>query len=306
MDARLPWPADVPLPTLPPLVVETHGSGIALFGDAVVQALQFNAESDDHGVAPLPEEFKVPAAACGGADKWHQHVAACVRAVHGQPGGLLFNWFTLNPAEGGANGVRCLTCGGKPLSFGGGRDSSSPFTNFITGHLRSPKHTKARDAVIAQVEAAVAAGSSKTRAEIAMDILASRAGILPSSPLPSVQLRPVGSEPIGLPMTRSFAWSSEGPGQPATKQEQLDSKLGVGAYRLNDDSSLAACQRCSRHRPTWIQLSHPNWLKNAIAHFEKHGRPKNGMQPLEFFGIRATSERLCDAVPARGWMLPCS
>ena len=185
MDPRLPWPADVPPPTLPPLVAETHGSGIALFGDAVVQALQFNAESDD--VAPLPEEFKVPAAACGGADKWHQFVAACVRTVNGQPGGLLFNWFSLNTTEDGACGVQCLTCGGKPLSFGGGRDASSPFHNFTSRHLRSPKHEKARGAVIAQVEAAVAAGSSKTRAEIAMDFLASRAGILPSSALPSVR-----------------------------------------------------------------------------------------------------------------------
>lgn len=135
MDPRLPWPADVPPPTLPPLVAETHGSGIALFGDAVVQALQFNAESDD--VAPLPEEFKVPAAACGGADKWHQFVAACVRTVNGQPGGLLFNWFSLNTTEDGACGVQCLTCGGKPLSFGGGRDASSPFHNFTSRHLSS-------------------------------------------------------------------------------------------------------------------------------------------------------------------------
>jgi hypothetical protein len=223
MDPRLPWPADVPPPTLPPLVAEQYGRGIALFGDAVVQALQTNPESDD---VVVPEEFKVPAAACGGAAKWHQHVASCVRTVNGQPGGLLFNWFSLNAAEGGARGVLCITCGGTPINFGGGRDTSSPFNHFLRHLKTSGKHEKARDAVIAQVEAAVAAGSSLTRAEIAMAILASRAGVLPGSPLPSVQLQPIGSEPIGLPMTRSIAWSSERPGQPATKQEQLNSRPG--------------------------------------------------------------------------------
>lgn len=165
MDPRLPWPTDVPPPTLPPLVAETHGSGIALFGDAVVQALQFNSESDDGVVL---EEFKVPAAACGGADKWHQYVAACVHTVNGQPGGLLFNWFSLNPTEGGAS-VRCITCSGTHINFGGGRDTSSPFNSFFR-HLKTKRHEKARDAVIAQVEAAVAAGCSETRAEIAMKI----------------------------------------------------------------------------------------------------------------------------------------
>ena len=134
-----------------------------------------------------------------------------------------------------------------------------------------------------------------------MQILAERAGVLPSSELPSVQLQPVGSEPIGPPTTRSSAWSTTQHDQPATKQEQLDARLGAGAFTVNDDGSLAGCGRCSRHKPTWIHLSHPNWLKNAIAHYESHSRPKDGMQRLEYFGIKAISERLCDAIPARAF-----
>ena len=276
---------------MPGDVAALYGPGIVLFGTAVVNALNCHAEGIEGVVTP---KLSDTVAACGGASKWQGFVADCVAKLSKLPGSIAFNWISIDCTADGPSGACCLTCGGNSISFGGGRATSSPFNSYLQ-HTQSRKHEKARDALLAKVEAAAVA-SGLPRAEIAMQILAERAGLLPASELPHVELQPVGSEPLGPPTTRSIGWSAAQPNQPATKQEQLDEQLGTGAFTVNDDGSLAGCGRCSRHKPTWIQLSHPNWLKNAIAHYQSHTRPKHGMQRLEFFGITACSSRLCDAV----------
>ena len=288
----LPRPPLVPPEVeCPANVAALYGPGIVLFGTAVVDALNCHAEGIEGIVTP---KLSDTVAACGGASKWQGFVADCVAKLSKLPGSIAFNWISIDCTADGPSGACCLTCGGNSISFGGGRATSSPFNSYLQ-HTQSRKHEKARDALLAKVEAAAVA-SGLPRAEIAMQILAERAGLLPASELPHVELQPVGSEPLGPPTTRSIGWSAAQPNQPATKQEQLDEQLGTGAFTVNDDGSLAGCGRCSRHKPTWIQLSHPNWLKNAIAHYQSHTRPKHGMQRLEFFGITACSSRLCDAV----------
>ena len=74
-----------------------------------------------------------------------------------------------------------------------GRDSSSPFKDYLSKHVQGRKHERARDKALAEVEAAVTS-SGRTRAEIAMSILAQRAGLVPSYELPRAELQPVGSE----------------------------------------------------------------------------------------------------------------
>ena len=293
--AALPWPPGAPPAEVVPSIADCYGPGIALFGAAVVHSLHCHAEGIN-GVPP-PELSSI-VESYGGALKWHACVAACVDQIKEQPGGLQFNWFMLGSAGGGPFGVCCLTCGSKStgLANSGREGSSSPFHSFLSKHIKNGRrHETARDALLAQVEEAHAA-SGVPRAELAMRILAQRAGLLPSAELPHVELQPVGSEPIGTPTTRSAAWSSVSPDQPASKQEQLDATVGSGAYVVNDDDTLAGCQRCSRHHRRFIHLSHPNWLNNASAHYESHRTPKGGMQTLEFFGIKPCTARLCNAV----------
>ena len=196
-----------------------------------------------------------------------------MNTVNAEPGGLLYNWFKLGSSAGGPYGMCCLTCDGKSTTLGtAGSGRGSPFNNFLTKHLKSPRGTRSsvqRDAVLSQVEAAATASGSP-RAELAMQILASRVGLVSSTSTEPPRLHPVGAEPLGTPTLRSATWSSLVPEQPATKQEQLDLKLGTGSYVVNTGGSLAGCQQCSRHRPRWIHLSHPNWLQNATAHHESH------------------------------------
>jgi len=158
----------------------------------------------------------------------------------------------------------------KCTGLGGGQIGTSPFNNFYSNHLKGTKHEKARDALLAQVEAAVLRGGGATRSALAMQILAQRAGLVPSAELPQIELQPVGSEPLGSPITRSSVWSSAHPDQPATKQEILDERLGSGAYLVNDDESLAECRHrlCPRRKPQLIHLANPNWLQNACSHYQ--------------------------------------
>ena len=291
----LPWPslAASPAPDAVAGAVTRYGPGIELFGDSVVHALK--QESANNAGTP---QLQALVKACGGAEKWHGWVEDCVNKVNAEPGGLRYNWFKFGSSAGGPYGMCCLTCGGKCTALGaagGGR--GSPFNNFLTKHLKSPGHEKHRDAVLAQVEAAATASGSP-RAELAMQILASRVGLVSSTSTEPPRLHPVGSEPLGAPTLRSATWSALVPEQPATKQEQLDLKLGTGSYVVNADGSLAGYQLCSRHRPRWIHLSNPNWVQNATVHYEWHTRPKDGMQRLDFFGIKACSARLCDAPAA--------
>ena len=141
-----------------------------MFGKDVVDSLLCRAEGVD-GI--IPPELTNIVNACGGAAKWHGFVGDCVEHLKQQPGGLISNWFALGSAQGGPYGVCCLTCGSKSTTLGGGQSTTTPFNNFLVNHLRSRKHEKARDALLAHVEAAVAAGGG-TRAEIAMQILAER------------------------------------------------------------------------------------------------------------------------------------
>ena len=274
----LPWPSLAASPALDAVAgaVTRYGPGIELFGDSVVHALK--QESANNAGTP---QLQALVKACGGAEKWHGWVEDCVNKVNAEPGGLRYNWFKFGSSAGGPYGMCCLTCGGKCTALGaagGGR--GSPFNNFLTKHLKSPGHEKHRDAVLAQVEAAATASGSP-RAELAMQILASRVGLVSSTSTEPPRLHPVGSEPLGAPTLRSATWSALVPEQPATKQEQLDLKLGTGSYVVNADGSLAGCQLCSRHRPRWIHLSNPNWVQNATVHYEWHTRPKEGMQRLD-------------------------
>jgi hypothetical protein len=227
----LPRPPLVPPEVeCPANVAALYGPGIVLFGTAVVNALNCHAEGIEGVVTP---KLSDTVAACGGASKWQGFVADCVAKLSKLPGSIAFNWISIDCTADGPSGACCLTCGGNSISFGGGRATSSPFNSYLQ-HTQSRKHEKARDALLAKVEAAAVA-SGLPRAEIAMQILAERAGLLPASELPHVELQPVGSEPLGPPTTRSIGWSAAQPNQPATKQEQLDEQLGTGAFTVNDD-----------------------------------------------------------------------
>ena len=290
-DALLPWPCLTSRPDVAASATALYGPGIVLFGEAITDALQHHAESTD-GI-PSPELSDV-VLSCGGAAKWHAFVANYITKINAQPGGLIFNCFKLGTSAGGPFGMCCLTCGGKSTALCKSH-VKSPFQNALR-HVEGTAHEKARDSLIAQVEQAASA-SGIPRAEVAMQMLAERIGMAFTEELPRVELQPVGCEPLRSLELRSCAWSSVSPGQPATKQEQLDAKVGSGAYEVNDDNSLAACQRCSRHKRKLIHLANPNWLKNACVHYDTHCRPNNGMQRLELFGIKACSSRLCDSIP---------
>ena len=226
--------------------VALYGPIIGLFGSDILQSVHCHSSKE---TVATPVAFADVAEACGGPEAWHAFVSDCVATVGAAPGGLRSNWFTLQAGDGDEkSGIRCLTCcgdgnGKAQYSFGGGRrQTGSPFTNFLSKHLKSVKHERERDAVLAQLEAA---GAGAPRTELAMRILASRLGLGPLLDQP--ELQPIGSEPTGA-TTRSRVWSSVQPDRPATKQEELDAKLGRGAYLVNADGTLAGCLRCSLHQ----------------------------------------------------------
>ena len=101
-DGKLPWPHGLPPCDAGAAIVASHGPGIALFGRSIIDALQCHVEGIE-GVTP--QELAAIAEWSGGAIKWNSSVANCVTAVVKQPGGLLFNWFTLGVARDGPYGI---------------------------------------------------------------------------------------------------------------------------------------------------------------------------------------------------------
>lgn len=159
----LPRPPLVPPEVeCPANVAALYGPGIVLFGTAVVNALNCHAEGIEGIVTP---KLSDTVAACGGASKWQGFVADCVAKLSKLPGSIAFNWISIDCTADGPSGACCLTCGGNSISFGGGRATSSPFNSYLQ-HTQSRKHEKARDALLAKVEAAAVA-SGLPRAEIA-------------------------------------------------------------------------------------------------------------------------------------------
>ena len=64
---------------------------------------------------------------------------------------------------------------------------------------------------------------------------------------PDPNLQPAGSEQLG-PQTRGSSLESLPPVLPPSKQQQLDSAVGLGKYVVDPDEATAACQRCSRFK----------------------------------------------------------
>ena len=83
------------------------------------------------------------------------------------------------------------------------------------------------------------------------------------------QLRPAGSEQLG-PVTRGSILRTQPPEIPRTRQQQLDDVVGVGRYVVDEEKSVAACLRCSRFKRQTINLLHPAWMANAVAHHATH------------------------------------
>jgi hypothetical protein len=151
----LPWPSNTPEPDSQLEAAALYGPGIALFGSEIVNAL--HCQTVNTNDAGTPPELTAVVERCGGAANWKDSVAACLATLCKQPGGLVFNWIKLGTVDGGPFGICCLTCGGPSTGFAmSGR--SSPFNNFTTNHLKGRRHERARDALLAQVEAAAAAG----------------------------------------------------------------------------------------------------------------------------------------------------
>ena len=110
------------------------------------------------------------------------------------------------------------------------------------------------------------------------------------------ELQPAGSEQLG-PATRGSVLRAQPPELPRTRQQQLDEAVGAGNYVVNEERSVAACQRCSRFNRQTINLLHPAWLANAIAHHATHP-DSTGMRTLDAFGFGRCTRRLADAIPA--------
>jgi hypothetical protein len=196
----------------------------------------------------------------GGAQKWHGYVADCMDNINALPGGLLTNWMNVCSAAGGPCGTCCLTCGDAAIGFGGGRATSSPFNNLMKHMARSMKR-RAMRWLLAEIEAELGRwrrDKERTRDGDFRSELGSCQRLSNHASSSSQLARSHSARPPRAPPGARRA-------QPATKQEQLDAKVGVGAFTVNDDESLAGCGRCSRHMPTWIHLDHPNWLKNAVT-----------------------------------------
>lgn len=205
-------------------------------------------------------------------------VVDCLNTLSNRPGGLLCNsWFKIGAAGDGFWSL--LLDMRRPVDEHCYRWTSRLILTvlklFVQAQQRCAKHERARDALLAQVEAAAAA-SGRSRAEEAMLILAERVGLVAGTTLPRVELQPAGSEPLGMPVTRGATWSSAQPHQPATKQEQLDDKLGAGAFTVNEDGSLAGCDR---------------WPK-------RHGKRRLGHAPPERQG-ECAAEGACSDVRGR-------
>ena len=141
----------------------------------------------------------------------------------------------------------------------------------------------------------IAALMLKTRLEGAKTTppaLPPAAECLPCEPDPNLQ--PAGSEQLG-PQTRGSTLESLPPVLPPSKQEQLDSAVGLGKYVVDSDEATAACQRCSRFKRMTINLRNNGWLANATTHEATH-LSGIGMNTLDKFGFGACTTRLCDAV----------
>jgi hypothetical protein len=91
---------------------------------------------------------------------------------------------------------------------------------------------------------------------------------------------------------------TQAPEVPLTRQQQLDAACGEGAFVVDLEAMLAACQRCSRFNRKAISLLHPNWLGNATSHLATHAAAPSGTRTLDAFGFGTCSTRLCDAPPA--------
>ena len=111
---------------------------------------------------------------------------------------------------------------------------------------------------------------------------------------PDPNLQPAGSEQLG-PQTRGSTLESLPPVLPPSKQQQLDSAVGLGKYVVDPDEATAACQRCSRFKRMTINLRNNGWLANATTHEATH-LSGIGMNTLDTFGFGVCTTRLCDAV----------
>jgi len=110
---------------------------------------------------------------------------------------------------------------------------------------------------------------------------------------PNANLQPAGSEQLG-PQTRGSILESLPPVLPPSKQQQLDSAVGLGKYVVDSDEAMAACQRCSRFKRMTINLHNNAWLANATTHDATH-LSGIGMNTLDTFGFGLCTTRLCDA-----------
>ena len=200
-------------------------------------------------------------------------------------GGLELNCFQLGfDPKKKALGIQCLTCNnGKFLAIGKARGSL--FNSFKAQHLKgagSGKHETARTTLTMDVERHLMSSQStqpseSSREQTRQHLLRARAeGRSGLERLPAASLAPIGAEPLG-PTTRSSTMRSLEPTLPETVQDRLNSQIGSGAFVVNADQTYAACQHCSRFYQTLIQLSNPNWLQNALTHFETHTRHTRGM-----------------------------
>ena len=81
-------------------------------------------------------------------------------------------------------------------------------------------------------------------------------------------------------LTRSSALQSTAPPQPESLQAIIDRECGKGVFIVRLDESFADCTRCRRDKVQTINLSHPNWIRNAQAHANTHPNI-SGMRALE-------------------------
>ena len=82
----------------------------------------------------------------GGQAKWDEHIHNLVVAVGKSPGGLTMNWFQFRATLEGCLGLQCFTCGNSITKVGSsGRAGSNPFHYFVSRHLDSDQHERARE-----------------------------------------------------------------------------------------------------------------------------------------------------------------
>ena len=234
-----------------------------------------------------------------GAELWRLYSTHGARAVDdfthnlmadvsSMEGGLCSNLFQLASGNNGAWGAVCFTCNkGNAIKLANmGRPGSDIFLSF-RAHLNSSGHERARNRLELELDGLVAKGM--TREEAAMAVFVARqAGStfkLDAPPPPPTQ--PIGSEPTGMQL-RSSALQSTAPPQPESLQAIIDRECGKGVFIVRLDESFADCTRCRRDKVQTINLSNPNWIRNAQAHANTHPNI-SGMRALESYGIAPTS-----------------